>query len=146
MVALYERFQRLERDEKMNNDQSVLPYYSIGTHAVEAHQSIALALKVMQEHDLRHLPVLEDGKVVGEVSDRDLRVWSLRPELGKDTTIRHIMIENPFIIDPGAPLQEVASAMAERKIGCAIVVQAGRLVGMFTITDALRALARLAAS
>jgi acetoin utilization protein AcuB len=130
----------------MNNEQSVLPYYSIGTHAVEAHQSIAHALEVMQEHGLRHLPVLEEGKVVGEVSDRDLRVWGLRPELGKSTTIRHIMIEDPFVIDPGAPLGEVATEMAERKIGCAIVVQSGRPVGMFTVTDALRALARLATS
>jgi acetoin utilization protein AcuB len=130
----------------MNNDQSVLPYYSIGTHAIEAHQSIALAQSIMEEHDLRHLPVLEEGQVVGEVSDRDLRVWGLRQDLGRETTIRHIMIENPYVIDPGAPLHEVAAKMAEAKIGCAIVVQQGRLVGMFTITDALRALARLATS
>ena len=130
----------------MSNDDSVLPYYSIGTQAIEAHQSIAHALEVMQKHDLRHLPILDTGKVVGEVSDRDLRVWGLRPELSKSTTIRHIMIEDPYVIDPGAPLQEVASEMAERKIGCAIVVQSGRLVGMFTVTDALRALARLASS
>lgn len=130
----------------MSNDNSVLPYYSIGTQAIEVHQSIAHAVEVMQEHDLRHLPILDTGKVVGEVSDRDLRVWGLRPELSKSTTIRHIMIEDPFVIDPGAPLQEVASEMAERKIGCAIVVQSGRLVGMFTVTDALRALARLASS
>lgn len=130
----------------MNNEQSVLPYYSIGAHAIEAHQSIALAQELMQEHGLRHLPVLEEDKVVGEVSERDLRVWGLRPELGKSTSIRHIMIENPFIIDPGAPLDEVAKEMAERKLGCAIVVQAGRLVGMFTVTDAMRALARLSSS
>ena len=130
----------------MTNNESVLPYYSIGTHAIEAHQSIAHAIEVMQEHHLRHLPVLEDGKVVGEVSDRDLRVWGLRQQLGKSTMIRHIMIEDPYVISPAQPLKEVASEMAERRIGCAIVVQAGRLVGMFTVTDALRALARLAST
>jgi acetoin utilization protein AcuB len=128
----------------MNNDQSVLPYYTIGAHAIEAHQPIALAQEIMQEHGLRHLPVLEEDVVVGEVSERDLRVWGLRPALGETTSIRHIMIEDPFLIDPGAPLQEVATEMAERKIGCAIVVQGGRLVGMFTVSDAMRALARLA--
>jgi acetoin utilization protein AcuB len=127
----------------MRNDQSVTPYFTIGSHAVEAHQSIALAIDVMQKHDLRHLPVIEEGKVVGEISERDLRVWSLKPDLGEEITVRHIMVEDPFTITPGAPLEVVATEMANRKIGCAIVVDSDRLVGMFTVTDALRALARL---
>ena len=128
----------------MENRHTLLPYFTVGTHAVEAHQPVSTALEVMQEHDLRHLPVLQDGVVVGEISDRDLRVWQLQKEFKFETAISHIMVEAPYIVDPGAPLAEVANEMAARKIGCAIVVSAGRLSGMFTVTDALRALARLA--
>ncbi len=128
----------------MENSHTILPYFTVGTHAVEAHQPVSKALEVMQEHDLRHLPVLQDGVVVGEISDRDLRVWQLQKEFKFETAISHVMIAPPFIVDPGAPLTEVANEMAARKIGCAIVVSGGRLSGMFTITDALRALARLA--
>lgn len=127
----------------ITNEQTILPYFSIGSHAIEAHQPISLAIELMSKNGLRHLPVLEDGVVVGEVSDRDLRVWGLKPSLGEEVTIRHIMIEDPFVIPPSAALEDVASEMAERKIGCAIVVDSNRLVGMFTVTDALRALARL---
>jgi len=127
----------------MENRQTILPYFTMGTHAVEAHQPVSLAMKVMQEHDLRHLPVLQDGVVVGEISERDLIVWNRQLESSQDTAISHIMIEDPYLIDAGAPLAEVATTMAERKIGCAIIVTGGRLSGMFTITDALRALARL---
>jgi len=129
----------------MENSHTILPYFTVGTYAVEAHQPVSTAMEVMKEHDLRHLPVLQDGVVVGEISDRDLRVWQLQKEFKFETAISHVMIENPYIVDPGAPLTEVANEMASRKIGCAIVVSGGRLSGMFTITDALRALARLAA-
>ncbi len=128
----------------MENSHTILPYFTVGTHAVEAHQSVAIAMKVMEEHDLRHLPILQDGVVVGEISERDLRVWQLQKEFKFETAISHIMIEDPYIVDPGAPLKEVATEMATRRIGCAIVVSAGHLSGMFTVTDALRALARLA--
>ena len=128
----------------MENSHTILPYFTVGTHAVEAHQSVAIAMKVMEEHDLRHLPILQDGVVVGEISERDLRVWQLQKEFKFETAISHIMIEDPYIVDPGAPLKEVATEMATRRIGCTIVVSAGHLSGMFTVTDALRALARLA--
>lgn len=128
----------------MENSHTVLPYFHVGTHAIEAHQSVAVAMELMQEHDLRHLPVLQDGVVVGEVSERDLRVWQLQKEFKYETAISHIMVEDPYCIDPGAPLREVAEEMIKRKIGCAIVVSGGRLSGMFTVTDALKALARLA--
>lgn len=129
----------------MENAHTILPYYTVGTHAVEAHQTVATAMDVMQEHNLRHLPVLQDGVVVGEISERDLKVWQLQKEFKHETAVSHIMIENPYIVDPGAPLHEVATEMATRRIGSAIVVSKGALSGMFTVTDALRALARLTA-
>ncbi|MCP4445074.1 MAG: CBS domain-containing protein [Myxococcales bacterium] len=123
----------------MQNSRTILSYFTVGTHAVEAHQPVATAMEVMQKHDLRHLPVLQDGVVVGEVSERGLRVWQLQQEFKFEPAISHIMVEDPYIVDPGAPLKEVATEMAARKIGCAIVVSSGRLSGMFTVTDALRA-------
>ena len=127
----------------MENRHTVLPYFSVGTHAVEADQPVSVAMETMKEHDLRHLPVMQDGVVVGEISDRDLQIWKLQENFSYETAIAHVMVGDPYIIDPGAPLAEVATTMAERKIGSAIVVTKGRLSGIFTVTDALRALAKL---
>jgi acetoin utilization protein AcuB len=130
--------------ERMDNAHTLLPYFSIGTRAIAAHQPVSMALQIMDEHKLRHLPVMKDGVVVGEVSDRDLRVWSKQVAAAAETPVSQIMVEEPFVISSKASLEEVASAMAARKIGCAIVVDEGHLVGMFTVTDALKALAQLA--
>jgi acetoin utilization protein AcuB len=54
------------------------------------------------------------------------------------------MSADPYTVPPGTALEEVAAAMAERKLGSAIVVDRGSVIGLFTTVDALRALAALA--
>src|SRR3990172_4807332 len=73
---------------------------------------------------VRHMPVVQGGKLVGVVSQRDL----LRASLS-NLEIRRVMSAPPITIAPGATVEEAASIMADRKIGCLPVVEDEKLVG-----------------
>ena len=86
--------------------------------------------------------------LVGVVSNRDIALVESLP--GVDitrVTVDEAMAEEPWTVTADTALAQVAAVMAERKLGTAIVVDSGdadRVVGVFTTTDALRALAALA--
>lgn len=106
---------------------------------------------------IRHIPVVEKKKVVGIVSDRDLykalgprtRRRSVVRQKGETSLyviprkVRHIMRRGVITIEPQARVAKAASMMANRKIGALPVVQSGKLVGIITATDILRAFSRL---
>jgi acetoin utilization protein AcuB len=97
----------------------------------------------MDEHSIRHLPVQENGKVIGIVSERDLhhRVKRETPEAEKNTIqARHIMIPNPYVVPFRAPLNEVVLEMAKRRIGSVIVQRQGKLAGILSAIDVCRIL------
>jgi acetoin utilization protein AcuB len=107
--------------------------------------TLADAHRVMRERGIRHLPVLDGGRLVGVVSQRDLYLAeSLEGVDPASDTVREAMCGDPYTVPPGAPLGEVAATMAERKVGSAIVVDRGAVIGVFTTVDALRALASIA--
>lgn len=106
--------------------------------------TLADARRVMRERGIRHLPVLDGGRLVGVVSQRDLYLAeSLSGVDPAIDSVREAMSGDPYTVPPGAPLEEVAATMAERRLGSAIVVDRGAVIGVFTTVDALRALARL---
>lgn len=96
---------------------------------------------------IRHLPVVDRGRVVGVVSQRDLFRSALgtalalgirRPdELMRTLAVRDVMSTPAVTIGPGAPVQDAARTMAEKKIGCLPVVEDECLVGILTETDIL---------
>jgi acetoin utilization protein AcuB len=97
---------------------------------------------LMDEHGIRHLPVMRDDTVVGVISDRDIRLVS-GLSLAEKHQVRasDIMAPDPLTVSASARLDEVAFAMSEKKVGSAIVLDAdGKLLGIFTATDALNAL------
>jgi acetoin utilization protein AcuB len=100
-------------------------------HTITTRQTLAEAHQTMRERGVRHLPVVSDGKLVGVVSQRDLYL------------VEEAMSDEPFVVAPDASLDEVAEAMANSKHGSALVVESATLVGIFTSTDALRALVAL---
>ena len=97
---------------------------------------------LMEQHGIRHLPVLRDDKVVGIISDRDVRLVSGLSVAEKfQVRADDLMSTKPLIVKASTPLVEVARLMAEQKIGSAIVEDKDTgLLGIFTATDALNAL------
>ncbi len=100
------------------------------------------AWELMRDHHFRHLPVTDGGRVVGIVSDRDLRPVLLSPSL-EELRVEEIMTGEPFTIDPEASVVEAARLMVDQKIGGLPVVSGDELVGIVTETDLLSILVEL---
>jgi acetoin utilization protein AcuB len=102
--------------------------------------------RLMEEHGIRHLPIVRGGTVVGVISDRDARlVAGLDFEQKLQVRAADIMAPDPLTVSATTPLDEVAYAMSEQKIGSVIVNdENGRFLGIFTVTDALNALIEIA--
>jgi acetoin utilization protein AcuB len=97
----------------------------------------------MDDYNIRHLPVQEKGKVVGIVSERELHhIIGRSAGLAAKESIkaRDVMIGDPYVVAFHTPLRDVASGMAQRHIGSAIVMRRGKLAGIFTANDACRIL------
>ena len=110
---------------------------------VEIDDTAAKIERMMDEHTIRHLPVQENGKIVGIVSERDLHHYVKRdaPEAEKDAIqARRIMVPDPYIVPFRAPLNEVVIAMANRRIGSVIVQRRGKLAGILSAIDVCRIL------
>jgi acetoin utilization protein AcuB len=110
---------------------------------VEADDNANRMESMMDEHGIRHLPVQENGKVVGIVSERDLhhRIKRDAPSAEKDTILaRHVMVKDPYVVSFRTPLSEVVLEMARRRIGSVIVQRQGRLAGILSAMDVCRIL------
>jgi acetoin utilization protein AcuB len=111
-------------------------------HSIGRDQTLAFAHDRMRAYGVRHLPVLDGGKLAGILSQRDaLLVETLRDVDPATITVEEAMSTDVFVVTPDAPLAAVASVMVDHKYGCAIVVEGKHVVGIFTTVDALRALA-----
>jgi acetoin utilization protein AcuB len=105
---------------------------------------LTVAHRLMRENHVRHLPVLQGGKLVGVISQRDLHlIETLRDVDPATTTVEEAMTMDVYVTSPNTPLDEAARIMAEHKFGSAVVVDRGKIAGMFTTIDALHALAQL---
>lgn len=105
-------------------------------------ETIAEATRRMRLHEVRHLPVVEGGKVVGIITQRDIHlIQSLCAAEPHETLVEEAMVHDVYTIEAEDDLRRVAAHMAEHRLGSAVVAHNGKLLGIFTATDALRALA-----
>jgi acetoin utilization protein AcuB len=110
--------------------------------AIASDRTLADAHRIMRDRKIRHLPVVDAGRLVGLVSQRDLYLLQTLKGVDPDAErVEEAMTAEPFTVAPDAPLEDVATAMAEHKYGSAVVLDGGQVVGVFTTVDALRALA-----
>jgi CBS domain-containing protein len=103
--------------------------------------SLRTARLIMQTEGFKHLPVVERKRVLGVLTDRDLREHT---EHLDDTAVETVMTANPVTVSPRTSIEEAASLMLVKKIGCLPVVDDGSVVGILTVTDILRALLDIA--
>jgi acetoin utilization protein AcuB len=110
-------------------------------HTIGFEQTLAAAHRLMVTHRIRHLPVLDSGRLVGMVSQRDLHlIETLRNVDPHEVEVSEAMTPTPYTVTPRSSLRKVASEMAANKYGSAVVMEKDRVVGVFTTIDALRAL------
>jgi acetoin utilization protein AcuB len=109
--------------------------------AIEASARLPAVARLMKEQGIRHVPVVDERRhVVGIVSQRDLNLLINLP--GSDEMLAEtVLVPEPYAVQTGTPLVEVAAHMVERRLGSALVLsREGVIAGIFTWTDALRAL------
>jgi acetoin utilization protein AcuB len=118
---------------------------------IHADASILEALHVLKEKDIRRLPVMRDGKLVGLVTERmllgyspgkasTLDAWEVHALLGK-TPVTVAMNATPHTVSPDTDLAECAQIIHDRKLNGILVVEGpGELAGILTTTNALEAL------
>jgi acetoin utilization protein AcuB len=118
---------------------------------VDSGESIVKALHLLKEKDVRRLPVLKDGKLVGLVTERmlltfspgkssSLDAWEVQYLLAQ-TPVTAAMNPHPHTVTPDTDLADCAQLIHDRKLnGITVVDETGALVGILTTTNALEAL------
>jgi acetoin utilization protein AcuB len=99
---------------------------------------VGQALKLMQKHNIRHLPVVKDERLVGWITSRDLREVLLASMLEK-ITVADVMLKTPITVTPETQVEEAARLIYENKIGGMPVLEGGKLVGVITMLDLVSA-------
>lgn len=110
--------------------------------------TLDLANDIIQLGRVRHIPIVDDGKLVGFLSQRDLFGAAAKIVLGlrggtekallRSLQIKEVMSKPVITIHPNTTVREAASLMAREKIGCLPVLDGESLVGLVTQTDILR--------
>jgi acetoin utilization protein AcuB len=121
---------------------------------IEENDSMQEALKLLKEHDIRMLPVMKKGKLVGIVTDRDLKKASPSDAttlevhellyLLTQIKVKEIMTRDPITVPPDYTVEETAQVLLENKIsGAPVMDKTGKVIGTITQTDLFRVLISL---
>jgi acetoin utilization protein AcuB len=111
--------------------------------------SVKEAFKVMKKNGFRHLPVVKGEKLVGFVTDRDLRrpdiadvfkEWNDLYRLSDELHVEDVMITKVYKVSPDEDLKKAAALVIEKHIGALPVCDGDKIVGIITVFDFLRAM------
>ncbi|MEP7119958.1 MAG: CBS domain-containing protein [Byssovorax sp.] len=123
---------------------TIRKWMSTSPFAVERTETLEAAHRIMRREGIRHLPVLEGGKLAGLVSERDLHLIETLKDVDPNVVkVEDAMTSHPYFVAPDARIDVVVNEMAEHKYGAAVVMQNERVVGVFTTVDAMRAFTEL---
>lgn len=130
----------------MKRIPQIIAFMTPFPYSIDIDAPLSEARAFMRRRRIRHLPVTAQRAIVGLVTDRDIKLvlgpdFAYPPE--KELTVRDVCVENPYIVPASTPVAVVAATMARRHIGSALITKRESLVGIFTSTDACRALAEL---
>jgi acetoin utilization protein AcuB len=132
------------------NPQLVKDWMTRAPITITATTSLTEASRLMQDNDIRRLPVVEHGRVVGILTWGDIREASASDAtsltvfelayLLKKLLVGNIMTPRPITVTPTTTISRAAQLMMEHKIGGLPVVENGKLVGILTESDIFRML------
>jgi CBS domain-containing protein len=125
----------------MTKEPLIADFMTLQPQTIEAGVSVEQAQKMMSRFGIRHLPVTDNGVVVGVLSEREIHLaLGIEPiDPGRLLAI-DVCSERPYIVSPDTTLREVVGVMAGEHLGSAIVMENAKLTGIFTTVDACRAL------
>jgi len=119
---------------------------------VDKHASLRRARRILDQHRIRHLLVVDGKRLVGIITDRDLRqaapssksplTIGEREEFMDELKVVEVMSRRLITASPDTTVREAAKVMVAEKIGCLPVVNGNQLVGIVTETDLLEMLVR----
>ena len=123
-------------------------YMSVDPVTVAPQDSLQRVIELLRRRDIRAVPVVEDGKLVGIVTDRDVRQVAPAYPLFRDDdeirrytenlTVTAAMSADPLTVSPATPLVEAAKILETYRISSLPVVEGFRVVGILSVTDLLR--------
>lgn len=126
----------------MHEQPTVSDYMTPSPATVHHDLRLADAMDRMYDSNFRHLPVVDDdGQLMGMVSTRDIAVaTSIDGVDPEKTPIKRLIAKRPLSCGPDTPLADVLAEMERNRFGSVVVTENGKPTGVFTTTDALRAL------
>lgn len=125
----------------MQTVQDLLRAKGRQTFSIEPDATVDEALQRMAEHNVGALVVVDDGRLAGIVSERDYaRKVELRGRRARETRVREIMSSRVFVVHLGQSLNDCMALMTEKRIRHLPVVDAGRLAGVISIGDVVKAI------
>ena len=98
--------------------------------------TLTTAIALMEAGDFRSLPVIRNGKLVGLITDRDIRKYWQKAE---ETKVGAVMTEHPICISPNESLAEAVRMLLAYKVGGLPVIEQHKMVGIITASDILKA-------
>jgi CBS domain-containing protein len=118
-------------------------YMTREPYSVQSTESLARVRTLMCMHVIRHLPVIDNNRLMGIISERDLAAIEAIPGVDLSRIEVSRVMSRPLQTWGDSPLDEVSDLMVSRRADC-VVIQGGHgVAGIFTATDAIRALADL---
>ena len=106
--------------------------------AIAPDKRVGQALKLMQKHQIRHLPVMAHDRMVGWITSRDLREVLLASML-EDIKVGDVMVQAPLTVTSDTEVEEAARLIHEHRIGGMPVMEGDKLVGVITMMDLISA-------
>ncbi len=121
---------------------AVVRYMTQRPVTIDRRATLADAERLMRVHRIRHLPVLDRGRLVGIIGAHDVHMLELVGRLQLDAVrVETVMTQDPFTVNETAPLDQVVEAMAARRLDAIVVIDLLGVRGIFTAVDACEALA-----
>jgi acetoin utilization protein AcuB len=115
-------------------------------YSIECGVHASTARSMLTQLKIRHLPVTEGDRIVGAVTDRDLKqaeALGLDLAVTGDIRVADVCNRDIYLVGPDESLEQVLTHMADNHIDVTFVVEQGKLAGLFTVTDVCRHYAEL---